>query len=72
MTELFTNISDEFKRRVEFIVNIAFKQENILKAIQMINDFSATCQSEEEKDFIDFYLQFRLMEFENESTTNLG
>ena len=59
MTELFPDISDSFRKRVEFVVDMAFRQNTTLKAMQVIKNFSDTC-SDLEKDFINFYLKLKV------------
>ena len=66
MVELFPDVSTTFKKQVEFIVRQASLQDDILKSIKMIKDFSDTCINESEKDFIDFYLQLKSLELEED------
>ena len=70
MVELFPDVSTTFKKQVEFLVDIASQQEDILKAIKMIKDFSDTCINESEKDFIDFYLQLKSLELEKDESNS--
>lgn len=71
MIELFPDVSTTFKKQVEFLVEQASHQKDILASMKMIKDFSDTCINESEKDFINFYLHIKAMELEdNESNTN--
>lgn len=69
MVELFTDISESFKKRMAFIIDMAFRQETKLKAMQVIKNFSQYC-SEREKNFIDFYLKIKMENFRNEDNLN--
>ena len=76
MIELFPDVTTTFKKQTKFLVDLAVKQENILKATKMIKDFSDTCINESEKDFIQFYLHLKALELdldlgeEDESNSN--
>ena len=71
MEELFSDVSTTFKKQVAFLVERALYEEDILKAVKMIKDFTDTCINESEKDFIQFYLQLKSLELEeDESNTD--
>lgn len=58
MTEIFTNLPVEFKQRVKFMWEMAIRQSNLPKTMKVIKNFMENC-SEEEKEFIDFYIQMQ-------------
>lgn len=70
MEELFPDVSTTFKKQVAFLVERALYEEDILKAVKMIKDFTDTCINESEKDFIQFYLQLKSLELEEEDESN--
>lgn len=66
MIELFPDVTTTFKKQTDFLLDMAFKQQNILQAIKMIKDFSDTCINPSEKEFIDFCIRLKMLEFEGE------
>ena len=66
MTEIYPNLPVTFKKQAAFIIDLSLRQSNPVKAIQMIKNFSDTCTTAEEKDFIQFYLDLKKLEVEPE------
>ena len=52
MTELFSNLSEEFKIRAQMMIDLAVSQKSIITALSMIQNFSKEC-SQEEQEFHD-------------------
>ena len=69
MTEIFNGINDAFKARVDFIYDMMLHQNTIIQAMQALKDFSDTC-TEEQQDFIDFYLKLQMEKLKNENTND--
>lgn len=69
MTEIFNGINDTFKSRVDFIYDMMLHQNTIVQAMQDLKNFSDTC-TEEQKDFIDFYLKLQMEKMKNEDTND--
>lgn len=69
MTEIFNEINDSFKSRVDFIYDMMLHQNTIVQAMQTLKNFSDTC-TEEQKDFIDFYLKLQMEKMKNENTND--
>ena len=66
MTELFTNLSEQFKKNAKFMVDRALQQNNLIQAFKIIESFSQYC-SEEERDFLMFYLNLQKEKIKNEN-----
>ena len=62
MTEIFSDVSDRFKKQANFLIDRALQQKSVHDAIKMIKDFSDTCVNESEKDFIDFCLKLKVLQ----------
>lgn len=69
MTELFSNLSEEFKIRAQMMIDLAVSQKSIITALSMIQNFSKEC-SQEEQEFIDFYLTMKTESLKNESNSD--
>lgn len=70
MIELFPNLSESFKERARFIIDLALQRETLPEAIEIIKDFSALCTQEEEKDFLQFYLNIKKEALTNENNND--
>lgn len=62
MTEIFSDVSDRFKKQVNFLIDRALQQKSVYDTIKMIKEFSDTCVNESEKDFIDFSLKLKILQ----------
>ena len=63
MTEIFTDISDEVKKKAEIIWKIAFTQKNPLAAAKFLNqvtEYYRRIWTEEEIEFLQFYFQLQM------------
>lgn len=69
MIEIFDNISESFKARAQTMINIILAQKNFSAASQALSAFSDVC-SEEQKDFLEFYLTLRMESLKNESNSD--
>jgi hypothetical protein len=45
---------------------MALRQKNILSTIKVLNEYTETCSSEEEKEFVEFYFNMRMEQLLNE------
>lgn len=62
MVELFTNVSKKVKDETKFWVEIAMLNPNPKEAAKEILAFQNTLQKEEEKEFVDFYFNMRMLQ----------
>ena len=65
MVELFTEIPEEAKKRAEFVFNMALRQNDMLNAVKILNEYTNSCVDEEEQEFVEFYFRMRLEELLN-------
>ncbi len=65
MTEIFENIPDESKKRAAFMFDLAMQQPDILSAVNSLNEYTETCQDEEEQEFVEFFFRMKLEELMN-------
>ena len=72
MVEIFADIPEHIKELAKNWVDLALRQKSPIDAIKMITEFANSCNTEEEKEFIDFYFRLRLEQLQNESDTDLG
>ena len=66
MTELYENISEEFRKRVRAVFEMAIRQPTLEKGANTLCEFLKTCSNEEEKEYASLSFAMMLME----STTN--
>ena len=62
MIELFTNVSKKVKDETKFWVDIAMLNPNPQEGAKEILAYQNTLKTEEEKDFIDFYFNLRMLQ----------
>lgn len=62
MTELFTNVSKKVKDETKFWVEIAMLNPNPKEAAKEILAYQNTLKTEEEKEFVDFYFNMRILQ----------
>ena len=63
MVEIFTDISDDIKSKADIIWRIALSQPTSLAAAKFLNavtEYYRTRWTEEEVDFLQFYLQMKM------------
>lgn len=66
MEELFPNIPEQSKKNAEFIVEMALRQKNITSAVKVLNEYTNSCISDEEKEFVEFYFNMKMEQMLNE------
>ena len=75
-TEIFTNINKESKQAIAFWIDLVFsKKYDIQQSINILNTTRDLLLTEEEKNFFDFYFNFKmdlkeLKEIEDENYSN--
>ena len=65
MTELFTELPDNVKRQAEKFVDMTLQNDDPFDIVNILNEYTESCQSEEEKEFVQFYINMRLEEMKN-------
>lgn len=62
MIELFANVSKKVKDETKFWVDIAMLNPNPQEGAKEILAYQNTLKTEEEKDFVDFYFNLRMLQ----------
>ena len=70
MIELFANVSQQTKNRLKFWLEILSKEKNPIIWSKKILEFRETLQTEEEKEFVDFYINYLGELKKNENNSN--
>ena len=72
MVELFPNVSKKIKDETKFWVEIAMLNPDPQEGAKEILAYQNTLKTEEEKNFVDFYFNMRMLEEKglNESNSN--
>ena len=66
MVELFADVSKQVKDRAKFWVDIALLNPNPMERAQEILNFRNSLEREDEKEFVDFYVNLRALQARNE------
>ena len=66
MTELFADVSKQVKDRAKFWVDIALLNPDPLVRAQEILNFRNSLEREDEKEFVDFYVNLRALQARDE------
>ena len=56
MTELFQNVSSNFRRHTSLYVELLQNTYNAMDAARLLNEYAETLSDENEKDYIRFYI----------------
>ena len=70
MIELFPNVPGYVREQAKFWVDFALKQKNPFEGAKMVSNFANSCQTEEDKEFVNFYFNLRLEQIRNESNND--
>ena len=70
MMELFDNVHQKTKNRLRFWLEMLSKEKNPIIWSRKILDFRETLQTEEEKEFVDFYINYLGELKKNEDNSN--
>ncbi len=70
MIELFANVPQQTKNRLRFWLEMLSKEKNPIIWSRKILDFRETLQTEEEKEFVDFYINYLGELKKNEDNSN--
>ena len=70
MIELFANVPQQTKNRLRFWLEMLSKEKNPIIWSRKILEFRETLQTEEEKEFVDFYINYLGELKKNEDNSN--
>lgn len=70
MIEIYGDIPQKVRDQAKFWADMALNQPNLYDGAKMMSEYANSCESEEEKEFVDFYFRLRLEQFKNESNND--
>ena len=70
MIELFANVPQQTKNRLRFWIEMLSKEKNPIIWAKKILEFRETLQTKEEKEFVDFYINYLGELKKNEDNSN--
>lgn len=70
MIELFANVPQQTKNRLRFWLEMLSKEKNPIIWSRKMLEFRETLQTEEEKEFVDFYINYLGELKKNENNSN--
>lgn len=70
MTEIFADVSESFKTRTACAFDLAARQKNIVKMVNLLKEYTEYCITDDEKDFVEFYFNLKMEQMKNESNSN--
>ena len=70
MIELFANVPQQTKNRLRFLIEMLSKEKNPIIWAKKILEFRESLQTEEEKEFVDFYINYLGELKKNEDNSN--
>lgn len=70
MIELFANVPQQTKNRLRFWIEMLSKEKNPIIWAKKILKFRESLQTEEEKEFVDFYINYLGELKKNENNSN--
>ena len=65
MIELFADLPDKVKKQIEWFVDVTLLNSDPFEVVNILNEYTENCQTQEEKDFVQFYLNLRLEYMKN-------
>lgn len=72
MTEIFANIPEEVKEQTKLVANFIFSQLEPESGLKFMESYIASCENEEEKEFIRFYFNMRMEQLLNENNNDFS
>ena len=70
MEELFADIPNAIKEQVACLFDLAMRQHDIGRALNVLREYTDSCQTDYEKEFAEFYFHMRMEQILNENHTN--
>ena len=70
MIELFAGLPNDLKIQIQKFIDGILNKYDLIEAVKIIANFSNSCSSEEEQDFIDFYFNMKMEQLKNESDSD--
>lgn len=70
MEEIYSNISEQFRQRVDFIFQMSLLQKNHMASAQTLINFLKTCINDDERDYANLVFYTKMMERLNDESNN--
>ena len=72
MIEIFANIPEEVRQQTELVANFIFSTLEPEAGLKFMESYIASCENEEEKEFIRFYFNMRMEQLLNEGNNDFS
>lgn len=66
MVELFKNVSQKIKNETKLLFEICLLKHGPHESAKILLNFQKTLQTEEERDYVDFYFNMRMLQLREE------
>ena len=66
MVEIYAQIPQEFKDMTELFMDLVLTIHDMKTQAELLNEFTNSCKTEEEREFVNFYINLRLEQMLNE------
>ena len=70
MTEIFENIPDKVKESAKNAFEVALLLPTPMATVKFLDEYTNSCQNEEEQDFVRFYFGMRMEQMLNENSND--
>lgn len=70
MIEIYKDIPEEARKQTELVANFIFSNFEPEAGLKFMESYIASCENEEEKDFIRFYFNMRMEQLLNENNND--
>ena len=72
MVEIYKDIPEEIRKQTELIANFIFSTLEPEAGLKFMESYIASCENEEEKEFIRFYFNMRMEQILNENNNDFS
>ena len=72
MIEIFANIPEEVRQQTELVANFIFSTLEPEAGLKFMESYIASCENEEEKEFIRFYFNMRMAQLLDEGNNDFS
>ena len=72
MVEIYKDIPEEVRRQTELVANFIFSTLEPEAGLKFMESYIASCENEEEKEFIRFYFNMRMEQLLNENNNDFS
>ena len=65
--EIFTDIPEYTKQQAAAWFELAFRQPDAIRAVNMLKEYRDSCLNDREREFVDFYFNMKMEEMRQEN-----